>query len=71
MIIVIDIDKKSFNDEGKMLMYVGTSRAKFKLSCIINMSEDECLEIMRERNVKSNRNIRKSFATFFNSKIIQ
>ena len=71
VIIVIDIDKKSFDDEGKMLMYVGTSRAKFKLSCIINMSEDECLEIMRERNVKSNRNIRKSFATFFNSKIIQ
>lgn len=71
VIIVIDIDRRSFDDEGRMLMYVGTSRAKFKLSCIINMSEEECIEIMRERNVKPNRNIRKSFATFFNSKIIQ
>lgn len=71
VIIIIDIDKKSFDDEGRMLMYVGTSRAKFKLSCIINMSEDECIEIMQERKVKPNRNIKKSFATFFNSKIIQ
>ncbi len=71
VIIVVDIDKESFADEGKQLMYVGTSRARFKLSCIVNMSEEECLQLMEEREIKHNRNVQKSFATALNAKIIQ
>ena len=52
-------------------MYVGTSRARYKLSCIINLSENECLELMDKRNIKYNKNILKSFATAFNTKILQ
>lgn len=70
VIIVIDIDKDTFSDEGEQLMYVGTSRARFKLSCIVNMSEVECLKLMEDRKIKYNRNAFKSFATAFNTKLI-
>ena len=69
-IIVVDIDKDTFEDEGEQLMYVGTSRARFKLSCIVNMTEDECLLLMEDREIKHNRNILKSFATAFNAKVL-
>ena len=72
VIIVVDIDKNSFTDEqGEEMMYVGTSRARYKLSCIANMTEAECVEIMDERSVKYNRNTFKSFATALNAKVIQ
>lgn len=70
VIIVVDIDKDTFAKDGEQLMYVGTSRARFKLSCIANMTEDECLSLMEEREIKHNRNILKSFATAFNSKLL-
>lgn len=57
VIIVVDIDKDTFEDEGEQFMYVGTSRARFKLSCIVNMTEDECLSLMEDREIKHNRNI--------------
>ncbi len=71
VIIVVDIDKDTFADEGEQLMYVGTSRARFKLSCVVNMSETECLTIMEDREIRHNRNILKSFATAFNAKVLQ
>lgn len=71
VIIVLDIDANTFNEQGEQLMYVGTSRAKYRLSCIVNMTEDECVQLMEKRSVKFNRNIRKSFATAFNSKVLQ
>ncbi len=70
VIIVVDIDKKMFESEqGEQLMYVGTSRARYKLSCVVNMNEDDCKELMEERGIKYNRNIYKSFATNFNAKL--
>ncbi len=72
VIIVIDIDRDTFdNDQGEQLMYVGTSRARFKLSCIMNLSEDECVELMDDRKVSYKRNVYKSFATALNAKVIQ
>lgn len=71
VIIVVDIDKDTFADEGEQLMYVGTSRAQFKLSCVVNMSEAECLKLMEDREIKHNRNTLKSFATAFNAKVLQ
>ena len=70
-IIVIDVDKDTFDAQGEQLMYVGTSRARFKLSCIFNMSEEDCVSLMNERGIKYKRNIFKSFATAFNSKVLQ
>ncbi len=72
VIIVVDIDRDTFdNGIGEQLMYVGTSRARYKLSCIANMSESECEELMKSRSIKYNKNIYKSLATAFNAKVIQ
>lgn len=71
VIIVVDIDNDAFTDEGEQLMYVGSSRARFKLSCIVNMTEEECLRLMEDREIKHNRNTLKSFATAFNAKVLQ
>lgn len=71
VILIVDIDKDAFTDEGVLLMYVGTSRAKIKLSCIANLTEEECIEVMKERKIKYNRNIFKSFATAFNAKVLK
>lgn len=71
VIIVVDINKDTFSAEGEQLMYVGASRARFKLSCIVNMTEDECLQFMEKREIKHNRNTLKSFATAFNAKVLQ
>lgn len=72
VVIVVDIDKTTFDgSRGEQLMYVGTSRAKYKLSCIVNMSEDDCLALMEKKGIKYNRNILKSFVTAFNAKVLQ
>ena len=72
VIIVVDVDKNTFSDKlGEQLMYVGTSRARFKLCCIIDMTESDCEELMKKRNIKYNRNIFKSFSTAFNAKVMQ
>jgi DNA helicase IV len=72
VVILVDMDKDSFEDDlGKQLMYVGTSRARYKLSCIVNMTENECEELMREKDINYNRNIYKSFATAFNAKVMK
>ena len=68
-IIVIDIDSDIFKeDQGEQLMYVGTSRARYKLSCIVNMSEEECISLMDFKGLKRGKNTLKSFATAFNAK---
>lgn len=71
VIIVIDIDKSTFDSKGEQLMYVGTSRARYGLSCIVNMTEADCPQLMENRDIKYNRNILKSFATAFNAKVLQ
>lgn len=69
-IIVIDIDEKTFNDrQGEQLMYVGSSRARYHLSCVVNMTEDECVRLLSNRQVRVKKNVYKSFASTFNSKI--
>lgn len=71
VIIVLDIDKSTFDGQGEQLMYVGTSRARYKLSCIVCMNEDECVQLMDDKGIKHNKNIKKSFATEFNAKLLQ
>lgn len=68
-VIVIDIDKNTFDeDEGERYMYVGSSRARFKLYCILNMDENDCKELMEKRGIPYKKNLFKSFATALNAK---
>ena len=70
-IIVVDIDKNTFGSEGEQLMYVGTSRARIKLACIFYMTEEDCIELMEQRNINYNKNVKKSLATALNAKYIK
>ena len=67
-IIVIDIDKSTFDGKGEQLMYVGSSRARYKLNCIMNLTEEDCVDILDKRDAPYKKNVFKSFATAFNSK---
>ncbi|MDG0888297.1 nuclease-related domain-containing DEAD/DEAH box helicase [Paracholeplasma manati] len=49
VIIMIDVDATSFRSE-KMLFYVGASRAKFELTIIVSMSNEEAKDIVNELN---------------------
>ena len=42
-IILVDVTRNTFDVGGNNLVfYVGASRARFRLSIIVNMSDDEC-----------------------------
>ena len=49
VIIMIDVDTNSFRSE-KLLFYVGASRAKFELTIIVSMSNEEAKYIVKELN---------------------
>lgn len=44
-IILIDVDKKILMEDN-LLFYVGSSRAKFQLTIVANLSEEECREVI-------------------------
>ncbi len=49
VVIVIDIDKNVLlDDNNRLLLYVGASRAKFELGLIFNASFDECKQTMEK-----------------------
>lgn len=67
-IILVDVDKEMLKEEMSQLLYVGASRAKFKLNIISNLSEDDCEEVLNELDLRKSKNIYKSLATAFNTK---
>ena len=56
-IILMDVDKSALCGENALLYYVGTSRARFKLSLISPLTESECIEVLN--HIKPEANTRK------------
>ncbi len=54
-VILVDVNKNTIIDSNK-LFYVGSSRARFELSILANLSNDDCVEILQSLNsiVKKN-----------------
>ena len=49
VIILIDFDAEILlDDENRLLFYVGSSRAKFELGMVMNMTADECTEVTKK-----------------------
>ena len=69
-IILLDVDENCLEGEGERLLYVGSSRAKFKLDIIVNMTDEKCLEVLEAMGEKKRRNPCKSIATMWNAKYI-
>lgn len=57
-VILVDIDKESFDQENVLLYYVGTSRARLKLDIVTILSSDDCTEILKSK-FKSEEKIKK------------
>ena len=49
VIILIDVDRTTFDDSHVLLFYVGTSRARTRLEIMADLSEDDCQVILQER----------------------
>jgi len=58
-----------FNNDSMQIMYVGASRAKYKLALLANLTEDECIEILSKLNEKNSKNPRKKLAASFSTKL--
>jgi len=58
-----------FENEDMQIMYVGASRAKYKLSLIASLSEKDCSEVLIKLNEKVPNNPKKKLAATFNTKL--
>ena len=68
VIIMVDLDHNIFTENAEQIMYVGSSRARYKLFIVANINIDECDNILNTRNIRKSRNPRKAFAALYNSK---
>lgn len=46
VVILLDVDKATFEQENVLIFYVGTSRARIKLEITAILSDDDCKEIL-------------------------
>lgn len=68
VVIMVDLDNDTFENNAEQVMYVGSSRARYKLSLICNLAEKDCEYFIEKHNAKKGKKVEKSFATLFNSK---
>ena len=70
-IIMVDMNYDMFNQSKDKIYYVGTSRARFRLSMIAGLDEKECNQLLEKKGIRKSRNPFKSLATLFNAKYIK
>lgn len=46
VVVLLDVDKTTFEQENVLIFYVGTSRARMKLEITAILSDDDCKEIL-------------------------
>lgn len=51
-VILVDFDAETFDDDGKLLFYVGASRARLELHVISTMSANDCAVILGKIDAK-------------------
>ena len=66
-IILIDVVADTFDSYNKLMFYVGTSRARFNLSVICNMSEEDCEYAIAQLDVQSVKKPKKTLAAALNA----
>lgn len=68
VVLLIDVDKKVFLSDAINVYYVGTSRARFGLSIVANMSANDCIEVLEAYGKSVSKRPEKSLAAFLNAK---
>lgn len=66
-VILVDVDDTLFNEVDSRRFYVGSSRARFDLGIVSQLSEDECKELLERNEIRVGKNPYKSMATALNS----
>lgn len=46
VVVLVDVDKTTFEQDNVLLFYVGTSRARIKLEITAVLSDDDCKDIL-------------------------
>lgn len=67
-VILIDIGQDMLGKDGNQLLYVGASRAKFKLDLICSIDEETCEELLSEMKIKKTKKPGKALAASLNAK---
>ena len=47
-VILIDVDRETFSEEQVLIYYVGASRARLRLDVMVDLTDDECIDILKE-----------------------
>ena len=68
LIIMVDMNRDLFESGGEQLYYVGSSRARYKLVMIANLSEEDCNEVIRRLQIRKTKKQGKALAAAFNAK---
>jgi superfamily I DNA/RNA helicase len=66
-IILVDVVADTFDNYNKLMFYVGASRARFNLSVICNMSEEECKYAIAQLDAQSTKKPKKALAAALNT----
>lgn len=51
-VILVDFDAETFDDDGKLLFYVGASRARLELHVVSTMSANDCAVVLGKTDAK-------------------
>ena len=68
VIIMVDMDEEVFTENAEQIMYVGSSRARYKLFLVAQMDDGVCARLLEERDIKRTKKPGKAFAALYNSK---
>jgi DNA helicase IV len=68
-IIIVDITKKTL-DSSNLNFYVGASRARFSLSVVCQMSDEDCIEALKHFDTATAKKPKKALAAALNSMLI-
>lgn len=68
VVLLVDVDKRVFLTDAVNIYYVGTSRARFELNIVAQISEDNCIEILESYGKTVSKRPEKALAAFLNAK---
>ncbi len=66
-IILVDVTKKTMKQSESLVFYVGASRARFFLSVVCQMSEDDCEKSLEELDIYDYKRPKKALAAALNA----
>ena len=67
-VVVVDMDYDKLLDGGEQLLYVGSSRARYQLTLVVEMDDEDCNRLLDVMNIKRAKKPGKAVAALYNAK---